>query len=59
MSTKLPHTAIGELVTKVSTWDPTRAPTNEAFRYLDISSVDQATKAVHEVQHIRSHEAAT
>ena len=57
MIAKLVHTPIGELVTKVSTWDPTRAPTNDVFRYIDISSVDQEIKAVRDVQQIRTHEA--
>lgn len=57
MNRKIVHTPIGELVSKVSTWDPIRAPTNVVFRYVDISSVDQEAKVVREVQQIRSHEA--
>lgn len=37
---------IGHLVEKVRTWNPSRAPHDQRFVYIDLGAVDQETKAV-------------
>jgi type I restriction enzyme S subunit len=39
-------TAIGEVVRKVSTWNPSRSSSAEPFSYVDLSSVDQDAKRI-------------
>lgn len=46
MTHSFPHTLIGKLVLPVSTCNPEAAINEGAFRYIDLSSVDQHTKAI-------------
>ena len=41
-----PAVAIGELVEPVKTWNPSRAPSDDIFNYIDLSAVDQDTKRI-------------
>jgi type I restriction enzyme, S subunit len=43
---KLPLSALGELVEPIETWDPSRAPSNELFSYIDLSAIDQDSKRI-------------
>lgn len=37
---------IGDLIESVSTWNPLRSNTEDAFDYIDLSSVDQEAKMI-------------
>lgn len=39
-------TPLGSCLNRVETWNPLRAQTEDSFRYIDLSSVDQDTKAI-------------
>jgi type I restriction enzyme S subunit len=38
--------AIGEVVERAQTWNPSRFPVDEVFQYIDLSAVDQEAKAI-------------
>lgn len=43
---KSPPTQLGTLVNEVSTWNPSRDHQDKEFTYIDLGSIDQATKAI-------------
>ncbi len=45
-------TALGSCLSRADTWNPLRAKDGEAFRYIDLSAVDQDTKAITEAREI-------
>ena len=38
--------ALGKVTTLAATWNPSRAPSDETFTYIDLSAVDQAAKQI-------------
>ena len=50
-------TALGSCLIRADTWNPLRAKDGEAFRYIDLSAVDQDTKAITEAREIACAEA--
>jgi type I restriction enzyme S subunit len=42
----LPVKTLGDFLGRVETWNPLRAKAGDVFRYIDLSSVDQGTKAI-------------
>jgi type I restriction enzyme, S subunit len=48
---------IGNLVSRVSTWNPSRDASNEIIRYVDLSSVDNETKSIIDCQKILGNDA--
>ena len=49
--------AIGDVVDKVSSWDPQRASGNSVFHYVDLSAVDQKAKTIIAPQRVRCSDA--
>ena len=43
---------LGTCLKRAATWNPLRASANDVFRYIDLSSVDQDTKAIAEAHEI-------
>ncbi|HEY4342443.1 MAG TPA: hypothetical protein VGM97_21080 [Steroidobacteraceae bacterium] len=37
---------VGDLVAQMATWNPSRAPADKMFSYIDLGSIDQATKQI-------------
>lgn len=54
---KAPLTQLGTLVDEVSTWNPSRNQQDKVFTYIDLGSIDQATKAITEARKISSADA--
>lgn len=52
-----PSTPLGSCVLRVETWNPLRADSDEEFRYIDLSAVDQDTKSITEAREIACAEA--
>ena len=50
-------TALGDCLTRAQTWNPLRSPSDAVFRYIDLSSVDQDTKAVSDAREVTCGEA--
>lgn len=51
------RTPIGDLVEPVTTWNPLKGKHDEVFDYIDLSSVDQAAKAIIDVRKVACGEA--
>lgn len=47
---------VGDLIDRAATWNPSRSPT-DVFDYIDLSAVDQDTKAIVDAREIRGSEA--
>jgi type I restriction enzyme, S subunit len=52
-----PTVAIGELVEPIKTWNPSRAPSDDIFNYIDLSAVDQDTKRIIGARQVSCYEA--
>ena len=50
-------TPIGTCVSRVGTWNPSQAGSEEVFRYIDLGSVDQDNKIIVEAREVRCVEA--
>jgi type I restriction enzyme, S subunit len=48
---------LGTCLSRASTWNPLRASTDDLFRYIDLSSVDQDTKAISDAREVACGEA--
>jgi len=51
------HAVVGDLVKTVATWNPKRTGQDRSFKYVDLSAVDQDTKAIVGVREIPCSEA--
>ena len=49
--------ALGDCLSRAQTWNPLRSPSDNVFRYIDLSSVDQDTKAVSDARKVTCGEA--
>lgn len=57
MKHQYPQVSIGELVSRVDTWNPQRAGENVQFEYIDIASIDRDAKAITQTARITAHDA--
>lgn len=57
MKESMPLVPIGELVTRVATWNPQNSPAGHRFDYIDISSINQATKCIERITRIEASKA--
>ena len=46
MKTAWKPVAVGEVVERVRTWNPSKSPADEVFEYIDLSAIDQDTKSI-------------
>ena len=49
--------ALGDLVERAQTWNPSRSPSDEVFDYIDLSAVDQDAKLITEAREVSCGEA--
>ena len=52
MSARVPKSVIGNLVSKVKKWNPSKSCQKEPFNYIDLSSIDQIEKQIVSVTRI-------
>jgi type I restriction enzyme, S subunit len=57
MKLALKSIAIGEIVQRSQTWNPSRSSANEVFQYIDLSAVDQDAKEITEAREVLCGEA--
>jgi type I restriction enzyme S subunit len=54
---KWPTIPIADVTTGADTWNPTAAPSNDPFDYIDISAIDRGTKTITSATRLSNHNA--